>query len=109
MMSITRPARGWTFYHPRTTSGRDPERGVPGAPRHQHEPPCPGPTRGGKPYLRHPEGPPWHYGSTALRLSIFFATTPEFWINLQTTYDLSKEQSEHMREIERDVRPYPAA
>src|SRR4051812_29654641 len=25
---------------------------------------------------------------TALRLSLFFGTTPEFWMNLQTHYDL---------------------
>ncbi|HEX4583083.1 MAG TPA: HigA family addiction module antitoxin [Acidobacteriaceae bacterium] len=46
---------------------------------------------------------------TALRLSVFFGTTPEFWINLQTTYDLSKEQAEHMSEIERDVHRYATA
>lgn len=46
---------------------------------------------------------------TALRLSVFFGTTPEFWVNLQTTYDLSKEQAEHMNEIERDVRHYTAS
>ena len=27
---------------------------------------------------------------TALRLSIYFQTTPEFWMNLQTRYDLKK-------------------
>ncbi len=27
---------------------------------------------------------------TALRLSRFFSTTPEFWINLQTDFDLKK-------------------
>jgi plasmid maintenance system antidote protein VapI len=36
-------------------------------------------------------------------------TTPEFWINLQTTYALSKEQAEHMKEIERDVHRYATA
>ena len=25
---------------------------------------------------------------TALRISLFFGTTPEFWLNLQTSYDL---------------------
>ena len=27
-------------------------------------------------------------GDTALRLAHFFGTTPEFWLNLQTLYDL---------------------
>jgi antitoxin HigA-1 len=31
---------------------------------------------------------------TALRLSKFFDTTPEFWMNLQTAYDLSKAQAQ---------------
>jgi addiction module HigA family antidote len=46
---------------------------------------------------------------TALRLSVFFGTTPEFWINLQTTYELSKEQVAHMSEIERDVHRFKTA
>jgi len=29
---------------------------------------------------------------TALRLGKYFGTTPEFWLNLQTHYDLEKEQ-----------------
>lgn len=29
---------------------------------------------------------------TAIRLSLFFSTTPEFWMNLQATYDLRKAQ-----------------
>ena len=40
---------------------------------------------------------------TALRLSRFFGTTPEFWLNLQVTYDLSREAAEHMSRIEREV------
>jgi addiction module HigA family antidote len=110
MMSITRPARGWTF----TT-------------------PLPHPGEILKEEFLVPHGISMNRlalglhvavsrisdilkgrrgitADTALRLSIFFGTTPEFWINLQTTYDLSKEQAEHMSEIERDVRPYhPAA
>jgi addiction module HigA family antidote len=27
---------------------------------------------------------------TALRLGLFFGTTPEFWLNLQTNYDLDE-------------------
>ena len=28
------------------------------------------------------------YGDTALRLAHFFRTTPQFWLNLQTLYEL---------------------
>ena len=31
---------------------------------------------------------------TALRLGIYFDTTPEFWLNLQTNHDLSKARAE---------------
>jgi addiction module HigA family antidote len=34
---------------------------------------------------------------TALRLAKFFATSPEFWMNLQTTFDLTA-RSQAMRE-----------
>jgi addiction module HigA family antidote len=34
---------------------------------------------------------------TALRLGKFFATSPEFWMNLQTAFDLTA-QSQTMRE-----------
>lgn len=42
---------------------------------------------------------------TALRLGRYFGTTPTFWLNLQSAYDMSVAQSVHGREIERDVRP----
>lgn len=42
---------------------------------------------------------------TALRLSVFFRTTPEFWINLQTSYDLKIAKKELLPTIEEDVRP----
>ena len=45
---------------------------------------------------------------TALRLARFFGTSPEFWINLQATYDLSKVRSEAGRTIQREVEPYQA-
>lgn len=32
---------------------------------------------------------------TAMRLSIYFKTTPQFWINLQTNYDLQKIKEEN--------------
>ena len=31
---------------------------------------------------------------TAIRLGRYFGTTPEFWLNMQTTYDLVKAQAE---------------
>jgi addiction module HigA family antidote len=42
---------------------------------------------------------------TALRLSRYFGTTPEFWLNLQTAYDLSMIVAEVGARIERDVQP----
>ena len=41
---------------------------------------------------------------TAYRLSIYFKTSPEFWMNLQTAYDLKVERS-RLSEIRREVRP----
>jgi addiction module HigA family antidote len=40
---------------------------------------------------------------TAARLARFFGTTPEFWLNLQTSYDLKTLATK--RRIERDVQP----
>ena len=37
---------------------------------------------------------------TAIRLGTYFKTGPEFWINLQTNYDLSVAYSEKGREYE---------
>lgn len=45
---------------------------------------------------------------TALRLSRLFGTTPQFWINLQSAYDLSKAIAAHGQEIEQDIRPIAA-
>ncbi|MGH7119657.1 MAG: HigA family addiction module antitoxin [Acetobacteraceae bacterium] len=42
---------------------------------------------------------------TAIRLSRYFDTTPEFWLNLQAAYDLSVTLAESGRKIERDVHP----
>jgi addiction module HigA family antidote len=42
---------------------------------------------------------------TAMRLARYFGTTPEFWINLQAAYDLSRAVAEHGAAIERDVQP----
>ncbi len=42
---------------------------------------------------------------TALRLARYFNTTPEFWMNLQATYDLEIARDKELAKIERDVRP----
>lgn len=36
---------------------------------------------------------------TALRFARFFGTTPEFWINIQTQYDLENKQEELAPEL----------
>lgn len=38
---------------------------------------------------------------TALRLGKYFCTGPEFWINLQTNYDLCLAEKEAEKELER--------
>lgn len=43
---------------------------------------------------------------TALRLARYFGTTPEFWLNLQSAYDLSVTVNERGATIERDVQPH---
>jgi addiction module HigA family antidote len=45
---------------------------------------------------------------TALRLARFFGTSPEFWVSLQATHDLTKARQETGAAIERDVRPRAA-
>ena len=45
---------------------------------------------------------------TALRLARYFGTTVEFWMNLQTAYDLDVARAS-LREIEGAVRPIAAA
>lgn len=45
---------------------------------------------------------------TALRLARFFGTSPDFWINLQAMYDLTKARAEYGTAIERDVHPRAA-
>ena len=42
---------------------------------------------------------------TVLRLSRYFGTTPEFWMNLQSAFDLRTARIEKMADIEREVRP----
>jgi addiction module HigA family antidote len=45
---------------------------------------------------------------TALRLARFFGTSPEFSMNLQAMYDLTKARMETGGAIERDVTPRAA-
>ena len=40
---------------------------------------------------------------TALRLSRYFGTTPDFWMNLQTHYDLEVTSRKEAARIEREV------
>jgi addiction module HigA family antidote len=37
---------------------------------------------------------------TAVRLSRFFGTTEQFWLNLQAAYEISRVKAEHAAEIE---------
>ena len=45
---------------------------------------------------------------TALRLARYFGTTAEFWMNLQTAYDLRQTRREHGKHIDKDVKPRAA-
>ncbi len=45
---------------------------------------------------------------TALRLGRYFGTTPAFWLNLQTRYDLDVAERRLRRRIEREVAPRAA-
>ena len=42
---------------------------------------------------------------TAVRLSTYFGTTPEFWMNLQSAHSLSKFRSEDGKTVASAVRP----
>jgi addiction module HigA family antidote len=46
---------------------------------------------------------------TALRLARYFGSTPEFWLNLQSRYDLQRASRDRAALIARDVRPRDAA
>jgi addiction module HigA family antidote len=41
---------------------------------------------------------------TAVRLGRYFKTTPRFWLNLQTAYDLETIEDETLAKIEQEVR-----
>ncbi|MCU0510295.1 MAG: HigA family addiction module antitoxin [Anaerolineae bacterium] len=43
---------------------------------------------------------------TALRLARYFDTSPQFWMGLQSQYDLDVAEDELAGKLEREVRPY---
>ena len=46
---------------------------------------------------------------TALRLSRFFGNSAQFWMNLQTRYELESARNLSASSIDREVRPHAAA
>lgn len=44
----------------------------------------------------------------ALRLGRFFAMEAQFWLNLQTRYDLETAREDLAERLEREIRPYAA-
>lgn len=42
---------------------------------------------------------------TALRLAVYFGTSPGFWLNLQTRFDLNIIESKHGVSIRKSIRP----
>ena len=46
---------------------------------------------------------------TALRLARYFGTTPQFWLNLQSSFDLRKAEVELGTKISAEVRPLQQA
>lgn len=47
-------------------------------------------------------------GDTALRLGRYFGTTPEFWMNLQTSYEIKKAQTHTWKQIVTVIHPRAA-
>jgi antitoxin HigA-1 len=46
---------------------------------------------------------------TSLRLARYFGFTPEYWLNMQTHYDLEIVRRQSMPKIEKEIRPRAAA
>jgi antitoxin HigA-1 len=46
---------------------------------------------------------------TALRLALYFGTSAEFWLNLQSLYDLRMTENKARARIEREVTPLKVA
>jgi addiction module HigA family antidote len=47
-------------------------------------------------------------GDSAVRLSAFFGTSPEFWMNLQSRFELEVARGEIATEVDK-IKPYEAA
>ena len=47
--------------------------------------------------------------NTALRLARYFSTSPEFWLGLQSQYDVDVEEDEFGDRIEKEVKVYAEA
>ena len=45
---------------------------------------------------------------TAFRLSLFFGTTPEFWINMQKAYEVAVARKELLPKIKKEVKRHVA-
>ena len=45
---------------------------------------------------------------TALRFSLFFGTTPDFWLHLQTKYDLESEKDKSFNKMKNEIEAYVA-
>lgn len=45
---------------------------------------------------------------TAFRLSLFFGTTPEFWVNMQKAYEVAVAKKELLPKIRKEVKRYVA-
>lgn len=48
-------------------------------------------------------------GDTALRLARYWGNSAQFWMNLQSRYELELARYEHKEEIEREVQPLSSA
>lgn len=46
---------------------------------------------------------------TALRLGLYFSMSPEFWVNLQTHYDLEVVSDKIGEKLEKEIRVYAKA
>lgn len=46
---------------------------------------------------------------TALRLAIYFGTSPDSWMNLQSRYELEMAKDQGLRRIQREVRSYASS
>ena len=46
---------------------------------------------------------------TSLRLARYFGFTPEYWLNMQTHYDMEITRRQSMKQIEKEVNPREAA